>query len=138
MSDYLLDTSILIRYLRRSPGYHEMLKGLALEGLLYISVFTRLEVVRGMRKHEREDTFALFDSLVTIPVDSAISDLAGETIYSWRSKGITLGDADAVIAATAIHVEVPLVTTNPRHFPMPELTVWYADEAGKMTLWKRE
>jgi hypothetical protein len=42
-----------------------------------------------------------------------------------------------LIAATVIHHGLPLVTTNPKHFPMPDLTVYQTDDAGKMTRWTR-
>ncbi len=134
MSDSLLDTSILIRYLRKAPGYLDMLQRLGLEGSLYISAITRLEIVRGMREHERQETFALFDSLETEPVNADIADLAGELILSWHERGIILGDADAIIAASALQNRFHLVTTNPKHFPMPELVVYQVDENGQMAL----
>ena len=59
--------------------------------------------------------------------------MAGELIRTWRKSGVTLGDADAVIAASALHDGLTLVTTNARHFPMPELAVLQADEAGVLT-----
>jgi predicted nucleic acid-binding protein len=135
MADYLLDTGILIRHLRRRPGYRELVSRLAAEGDLYIASFTRLEVIRGMRDHEREATFALLDALLTVSLDVATADLAGEMIRAWRSQGVTLSGPDAVIAASALRCEAALVTTNPRHFPMPELTVWQADEEGNLSLW---
>jgi len=132
MSDHLLDTSILIRYLRRAPGYRDMLRQLGLKTALYISAMTRLEIVRGMREHERRATFTLLDSLQTIPMTSEIADLAGELIRTWRAQGVNLGDADAVIAASALKAGLGLVTTNARHFPMPDLTTWQADETGNL------
>ena len=133
MSDSLLDTNILIRYLRRAPGYLDLMRQLDLAGELHISVMTRLEIVRGMREHERPDTFLLFDSLQSVPVTGRIADQAGELIRSWRMRGATLGDVDAIIAATAIHHKLTLVTTNARHFPMPELAVLQASEEGALT-----
>jgi len=133
MSDSLLDTSILIRYLRKTPGYLDLMHQLDLAGELHISAMTRLEIVRGMREHERPETFSLFDSLQTVPVTGKIADLAGELVRSWRARGANLGDADAIIAATAIHHRLALVTTNARHFPMPELVVFQADEEGALT-----
>jgi predicted nucleic acid-binding protein len=130
MSEYLLDSSILIRYLRRLPGYHEMLRRMAVETSFMISAITRLEIVRGMREQEREVTYEMLDSLETIPVSSKIADAAGELIQSYRAKGIALGDADAIIAASAMHADAALVTTNARHFPMPELVIYQADEEG--------
>jgi hypothetical protein len=49
----------------------------------------------------------------------------------WQRKGITLSGLDAVIAASAIRCGAVLVTTNPRHFPMRELTVMGVDEEGR-------
>jgi predicted nucleic acid-binding protein len=131
--DALLDTGILIRHLRRRPGYAEMLARLADDGELYISVFTRVEVIRGMRDHEREITLALLNSVLTISLDVVTADLAGELVRHWAGQGIILGDADAVIAASALQKRLVLVTTNARHFPMPELVVLQADEQGHLS-----
>jgi len=132
MADYLLDTGILIRHLRNMPGYHALLSRLADEGDLYIASFTRVEVIRGMRERERSATTQLLTSLQTHPLDSETADLAGKWIRAWRERGITLSGPDAVIAASARHCAAILVTTNPRHFPMPELTVLEADESGNL------
>ena len=136
MTDHLLDSGILIRHLRDQRDYVALVDRLSDEGDLYIASFTRLEIVRGMRKRERQDTFDLMDSMFTLPMDNFIADQAGELIRSWRTSGITLGDADAVIAATALYYELDLVTTNARHFPMPELTVWQADEMGNLSIFE--
>jgi predicted nucleic acid-binding protein len=137
MNDRLLDTGILIRYLRKSPGYNHLLRDLGLKGRLQISTMTRLEVIRGMGEYERGETYKLLNTLISIPMDARIADFAGEMIMTWRKSGITLGDADTVIAATALDLGIPLVTTNPRHFPMPELSIWQADEAGNVHLFER-
>ena len=132
MPDYLLDSGILIRCLRNRPGYQALLRRLAGEGELYIASFTRLEVIRGMRDHEREATYGLLDSVLTHPLDRETADLAGEWIRVWQGRGVIVGGPDAVIAASAQRCGAILVTTNPRHFPMPELTVLAADEAGDL------
>lgn len=134
MSDNLLDTNILVRYLRKTPGYLELLRTIGARGWTYISVMTRLEIVRGMQERERKETFDLLDSLETIPMTAEIADSAGELIRSWRARGITLGDADAIIAASALQEGLPLVTTNAKHFPMPDLVVYQADELGRLKL----
>ena len=41
----------------------------------------------------------------------------------FRSKGLTIGIADAIIAATALELGVPLLTNNVRHYPFPDLKV---------------
>jgi predicted nucleic acid-binding protein len=134
MSDYLLDTNILILYLRKTPGYYELLDTLAADDTLYISAITRLEIIRGMRDREREATFDILDSLETIEISIEIADKAGELIRTWRTQGVVLEDADALIAATALEHGLALVTTNAKHFSMPDLVVYQADNLGKLTL----
>ena len=133
MPDYLFDSGILILHLRNQPGYPELTNRLLNEADTYISAMTYLEIVRGMRDREHTKTHNLLESFETIPVTGEIADQAGELIRSWRTRGVILGDADAVIAASALHNGLTLVTTNTRHFPMPELTVFQADEAGILT-----
>lgn len=136
MSDYLLDTNILIHYYRKEKGYRDLIRGLETDGLLCISAVTRIEIVRGMRDRERESTFNLLNSMETLDVTSEVADSTGEIIRSWRVRGFTLGDVDAIIAATALQHGLTLVTTNVKHFPMPELTVLQADEQGNLTPYK--
>ncbi len=133
MPAYLLDSGILIRHLRSRPGYHALVKRLNSTGDLYISAFTRVEVIRGMREHECERTFTLLDGFITQPVDRVIADRAGEILRAWQPRGVILGGPDAIIAASALQVGAALVTTDARHFPMPELVVLAADEDGQLT-----
>lgn len=132
MADYLLDTGVLIRHLRNRPGYRMLMHRLAREGQLIIASFTRLEIIQGMRDHERDATLALLDALQTHPLDAPTADLAGEIIRAWRMRGVTLSGPDAVIAASALRCGATLVTTNPRHFPMEELPVLGVDEEGNL------
>jgi len=60
-----------------------------------------------------------------------VADIAGELIRSWRAHGISLGDTDAIITCTALNQELVMVTTSAKHFPMPDLVVYKADENGK-------
>jgi predicted nucleic acid-binding protein len=134
MVDYLLDSGILILHLRNQSGYPELTDHLSDEANVYISTMTRFEVVRGMTDREHAFTFTLLNSFETLDVTSQIADQAGELIRSWKSRGVTLGDADVIIAATALAYNLTLVTTNAKHFPMPDLVVYQADEHGKLTL----
>ena len=127
MADYLLDTSVLILHLRERPEITMLLTQWGKEGVLCISVVTRTEIVAGMRPHEEERTLELLDSLENIPVDEAIADHAGRLIYQYARQGVQLSFPDAVIGATALHHDLTLVTTNPRHFPMPELRLYPLD-----------
>lgn len=134
MMDYLLDTNILIQCFRRSSGFLDLLVSLAHDNDLHISAMTRVEIIRGMQEREREATYNLLDSFETIGVSVDIANTAGELIRTWRSRGVTLEDTDALIAATALQYNLALVTTNAKHFSIHTLVVYEADETGSLTL----
>ena len=52
-----------------------------------------------------------------------MSQRAGRIKYEWARKGHSLSLADVLIAATALHYGLTLITDNVKHFPMPELSV---------------
>ncbi|MEK7353910.1 MAG: PIN domain-containing protein, partial [Chloroflexota bacterium] len=68
------------------------------------------------------------DGLVSIPVDISIARQAGKMLGELRSKGLTMGIADAIIAATALQMNAPLLTNNVEHYPFPELRLlrWFS------------
>ena len=134
MTDFLLDTNILIRCLRKTEGYNNLLATLAVSDWLTISAMTRFEIIRGMRDHERDATFNFLNSLETLVVSADIADAAGEIVRTGRTKGFSHEDADAIIAATAIQHNLALVTTNAKHFSMHNLVVYEADTVGNITL----
>lgn len=123
MAKYLLDSNVLILHLRERREVTALLEQWARVHQLLISVITRTEILAGMRPREEKRTMELLDSLESIPVDERIADRAGRLIYEYARKGITLALADVLIAATALEHDLMLVTTNARHFPMPELSV---------------
>lgn len=127
MVDYLLDSNVLILHLRERPEITALLTRWGMEGALCISVVTRTEILAGIRPHEEERTMELLDSLTNLTVDRAIADRAGRLIYQYARQGVQLSLPDAVIAATALHHNLTLATTNPKHFPIPELCLYPLD-----------
>ncbi len=124
MVDRLLDTNVLILALRSDPRALDRLEFWDQRGEQpAISVATRTEILAGMRPHEEERTLALLDALVNLPVDEVIADHAGRLIYQYARQGFQFSFPDAIIAATALRHHLVLVTTNVRHFPVPELEV---------------
>ncbi len=119
----LLDTDIVIDFLRRRSYARRLLEKWAGEGLLAVSTLTHLEVYQGMKSSEEKATSVFLDGLISIAVDVSIARRAGRMIGELRSKGVTLGPGDAIIAATALQVSVPLLTNNVAHYPFPGLRV---------------
>jgi len=58
---------------------------------------------------------------------ASLGRIEGERAGRWRRdyarNGVTLSQADCLIAAAALGVGARLATGNPKHFPMPELDV---------------
>jgi predicted nucleic acid-binding protein len=119
----LLDTDIVIDFLRRRDYAQKLLNQWAGKGLLAVSTLTHCEICQGMRAGEEEVTNTFLDSMISIAVVTTIARKAGNLIRKNRSKGITTGMADAIIAATALHLGTPLITNNVVHYPFPELNV---------------
>lgn len=114
----LVDTSILIDYLRGHPGAGELLERERAAGILHASEITRLEILAGMRPVEEDATRMLLSTLSWHPVDADIAEEAGSLGRHWLPSHPTIDSADLAIAATAIRIGGELLTHNVRHFPM--------------------
>jgi predicted nucleic acid-binding protein len=121
----LLDTTVLVDALRgrdaaaRLRGLHES------KEIPWICAVNVEEVLRGIREHERAVTMRLLRGLHLAPLGRAEGTRAGDWRRDFATKGITLSQADCLIAAAAVGVRARLATGNPKDFPMPELEVEY-------------
>lgn len=114
----LVDTSILIDYLRGHQGAADLLEDERAAGALHASEITRLEVLAGMRTAEEERTRSLLSTLRWHLVDAEVAEKAGELGRAWLPSHRGIDGADLVIAATAVLLEARLLTLNVRQFPM--------------------
>ena len=114
----LVDTSVLIDYLRGHAGAGDLLERERAADVLHASEITRIEVLAGMRPAEEDDTLALLSTLVWHPVDSEIAEEAGALGRRWLPSHRTIDSADLAIAATVVRTDARLLTRNVRHFPM--------------------
>ena len=112
----LLDSDVLVDYLRGLPAAGRYVDGLAV--IPTCSEVTRVEVLRGVRSHERRVTERFLATIRWVGVDEEISTLAGDLGRRFRRSHGALGVADLLIGATAERLELPLATLNVRHFPM--------------------
>ena len=119
----LLDTDIAIDFLRQRGYAHKLLEHWSGEGLLAISTLTQLEIYQGMKAVEEQATNTFLDGLISIAVDVPIARRAGSILAEKRIRGVTVGIADAIIAATALHLNAPLLTNNMEHYPFADLKV---------------
>jgi predicted nucleic acid-binding protein len=118
----LLDTTVLIDVLRGAPAADRLLE-LRSDGLPYVSAINVEEVWRGLRPNEEETAGRLIDALRLAEVGSVEAKRAGVWRRTHAARGVTLSQADCLIAAAAVGVGARLATGNPRDFPMEELDV---------------
>jgi predicted nucleic acid-binding protein len=120
----LIDTDVLVEYLRGRSEAVEYLEGLTSD--LYISVISVAELFAGVRDDEEEISLKqLLLAFAILPVTEKTARLGGLYRRDYGGSHGT-GLADALIAATSEENGADLVTLNRRHFPMiSRITVPY-------------
>jgi predicted nucleic acid-binding protein len=116
----LLDTTVLIDALRGRPAAERVRALRDTAQPPWICAINVEEVVRGTSGAE-EQVARFLGGLRLAPLGRAEGELAGRWRRDHAHRGITLSQADCLIAAAAIGVDARLATGNPKHFPMPEL-----------------
>lgn len=114
----LVDTSILIDYLRGHQPAAQLLENERATGVLQASEMTRLEILAGMRSAEEPPTRRLLLALVWHPIDEEIAEQAGALGREWLASHRGIDGAALAIAATALTRNARLLTRNVKHFPM--------------------
>jgi predicted nucleic acid-binding protein len=114
----LVDTSVLVDYLRGNQDAAQVLEQERGSGPLHASEITRLEVLAGMRPAQEDATRSLLSTLIWHPVDAEVAEQAGALGRQWLRSHHNIDGADLAIAATAIRTGSHLLTRNVRHFPM--------------------
>lgn len=130
MGAVLLDTTVLIDVLR-GRGAVGRLRGLRASGDLPVACAINVEeIVRGLRPGEEVPARSLVEGLRLAPLGDAEGWRAGAWRRDFAARGVTLSQADCLVAAAAVSIGARLATGNPKHFPMPGLTVehWPAGE----------
>ena len=122
MATILLDSSVIFDHLNGRFGRTQFLDQLVEQGhVLACCPVNFTEVYAGLRPGEEDKTAAFLNSLEYLPITPEIARQAGLLRRDWQKKGQTLSYTDVTIAAVALSGEVPLLTDNRKHFPMPEL-----------------
>ena len=121
----LVDTDVLVDYLRESPPAVEYLESLREE--LLTSAVVVAELYAGVREgKERAALNTLLSAFEVVPVSTELAERGGLLRRDYGPKHGT-GLADALIAATVLQAGAELATLNAKHFPMVQkVTVPYA------------
>ena len=114
----LIDTDTLIDYLKGIAPARALLDSEQFS--FYYSSWTQKELLAkpGLSARERRQIEELLARYRLAPVDDAVADKYWVLLKKYESMG--LRQADAIIAATAWQLSLPLLTRNQKHFRMIE------------------
>ncbi len=122
MPRLLLDSTVIIDSLRGRPAA-DRLAGLRRSGIEpWACVISVEEIWRGLRPEEEAAARRIFNGLRLAPLSVAVGVQAGSWRRDFARRGVTLHQADCLIAAAAVGVGAALATANIDDFPMSELT----------------
>lgn len=137
----LMDTGILIRYLRGTRAAIQLFKRLYSRDIeLAISSISAMEIYIGMRDDPDEirETEAFLSSFKILGVDREVARKAASLVRRYPhlfGRGIARGAADALILATAWEADCPFYTLNTRHFAsekIPEVGIHAMDQNARV------
>lgn len=139
MSGFLLDTNCISEAVRLRPDPNvENWVRTADQNLLYLSVLTLGEIRRGLAqlaqgtRRSRLETWLEIEvhsrfSGRILPIDASIADRWGLLAADAKRKGKALSVVEALLAATALHHNLTIVTRNVADFTglsLPVLNPW--------------
>ena len=139
MSGFLLDTNCISEVVRLKPEPRVMawMEG-AEESLLYLSVLTMGEIRKGLaalqqsKRRTQLETWlelelqARFSGRI-LPIDAAVADRWGLLAARAKRSGKALSSIDGLLAATAIHHNLTIVSRNVSDFAntyVPVVNPW--------------
>lgn len=117
----MLDTDILSAIMRKNPvATHKARTYLAAHSRFTFSIITRYEILRGLKAKgstKQETTFGRFcaNNLV-LPLDDEVIVKAVEIYATLHQQGNLIGDADILVAASALVHGFGVATNNEEHF----------------------
>jgi tRNA(fMet)-specific endonuclease VapC len=117
---YLIDTDIIIFSLKDDKKINQWLRN-NLEIPKFISVISYGELMYGARKslHPSKNiatTYRIAELFPILDINKGIIEVFGEIKAKLEIAGTRLEDMDLLIAATALYMNLSLVTNNVKHF----------------------
>lgn len=111
----VFDTDVLIFALRGHAGAGQILDAADRRAISLVTYLELLAGIRGRKEHARIRSFLKDLAIETIPLSEQIGQRAA--IYmEEHGAGSGMGQADALIAGTAVERSLPLCTANTKHF----------------------
>ena len=123
MARLLLDTTVLIDALRGRPAAARVARLRRLGTEPWTCAISVEEIWRGLRPGEELSARRLFNGLRLAPLGAAEGMRAGSWHRAFAVRGVTLHQADCLVAAAAVGIGAAVATANVDDFPMMEIDV---------------
>lgn len=126
---YLIDSDMVVDWLKGKPQVIQLLSSLEDQGFA-ISIISYGEVYEGIyygadQKRHMQGLRSFLKDVEVLPLTRPIMERFAQLRGQLRGAGNIIGDFDLLIASTAIHHNLTLVTRNIKHYQrVPELTLY--------------
>lgn len=117
----VLDTDILSAIMRKNPVVLPKARAyLVAHGRFTLSIITRYEILRGLKAKDADRQIDVFEALCNqstiLPLTEKAVAKAAEIYADLSHRGQLIGDADILIAASAVVHGLGVATNNESHF----------------------
>ncbi len=117
----VLDTDILSAIMRQTPtALPHAREYLTAHKRFTLSLITRYEILRGLKVKKADKQLAAFEVFcsrcIILPLNEEVIHKASDIYANLSRRGLLIGDADILIAASAWVRGMKVVTNNEKHF----------------------
>jgi tRNA(fMet)-specific endonuclease VapC len=121
VAQVVLDTDILSAIMRQNPVVIPKAREyLAEHSRFTFSIITRFEILRGLKAKGATTQVRVFDKFcarnMILPLTDEVVVKAADIYADLRGRGVLIGDADILIAASALVQGFGVATNNENHF----------------------
>jgi predicted nucleic acid-binding protein len=113
----IADTDVVLDFFTDTPPFAQALADLMKEGRMAVTAITVFELYAGIISAKRLKQIEVFcESVPVFNLGLLAAAYAGKIYTDLKSKGMTIGNQDILIAGICLANGLPLLTRNSAHF----------------------
>ena len=120
MTKYAFDTNTISYYLKGNKKLIDRINNEVKNGTIIIPPVVYFEIKKWLLKNNAKTKLAAFETLLAKygidPITEETWEISLSVYIDLKSKNITIGDADIIIAGYCIQKDYTLITNNKKHF----------------------